>query len=359
MDPAFLVRFRPRGPWRIGPDTGARDRVDRILHSDTLFSALTQAMHQLDEGEAWLEATAKNPNGPEVRLSSCFPALDELLFVPPPRSFWPPPPSLKVRWKGARFVPLSVAAGLLGAKFPSESRWSVDGASQCLIPLNRKRGAAGPFRAALRGHAAVDRNTGNVAPHRTACLEFAEGGGLWAMAAFDGERAAERWAEKLKGAFRLLADTGLGGERSLGWGRSETPEFRDCRMPELFHAQDGAEESGETSGPEEEAPKSSPETAYWLLSMFTPGAEDQVDWRRGSYSLASRGGRVESPARWGEAKKQLRMVEEGSVILATAAPRGTAPDVAPDGFPHPVYRAGFALAVPFTYRAPERAAVAP
>ena len=40
------------------------------------------------------------------------------------------------------------------------------------------------------------------------------------------------------------------------------------------------------------------------------------------------------------------MVAEGSVLCAAAQPRGSAADVAPDGFAHPVFRAGFALSVP-------------
>jgi hypothetical protein len=39
------------------------------------------------------------------------------------------------------------------------------------------------------------------------------------------------------------------------------------------------------------------------------------------------------------------MVQEGSVIHASQL-RGRAVDVAPEGFSHPVYRAGFALAIP-------------
>jgi hypothetical protein len=42
----------------------------------------------------------------------------------------------------------------------------------------------------------------------------------------------------------------------------------------------------------------------------------------------------------------LNMVSEGSVLLASGNLRGLATDVAPDGFPHPVYRAGFAMAIP-------------
>ena len=37
----------------------------------------------------WLDATARIPT-PAVRFSSCFPFLDEIGFVPPPRTVWPP-----------------------------------------------------------------------------------------------------------------------------------------------------------------------------------------------------------------------------------------------------------------------------
>jgi hypothetical protein len=40
------------------------------------------------------------------------------------------------------------------------------------------------------------------------------------------------------------------------------------------------------------------------------------------------------------------MVAEGSVLCAAAPPRGSAADVAPDDFAHPVFRAGFALSIP-------------
>jgi CRISPR/Cas system CSM-associated protein Csm4 (group 5 of RAMP superfamily) len=75
---------------------------------------------------------------------------------------------------------------------------------------------------------------------------------------------------------------------------------------------------------------------HWLLSLFTPSAgQDAVDWARGNYWLVERSGRVDSPAGAGELKKTLRMVGEGSVVYAKAAPHGSAPDVAPDGFPIP------------------------
>ena len=60
-----------------------------------------------------------------------------------------------------------------------------------------------------------------------------------------------------------------------------------------------------------------------------------MDWERGNYGVLARGGRVESPVRSGELKKQVNMVAEGSVLVAGDALRGAAPDVAPDGFPTP------------------------
>ena len=87
-----------------------------------------------------------------------------------------------------------------------------------------------------------------------------------------------------------------------------------------------------------------------MLSMFRPAEGDAVDWTRGAYSVVERNGRVESSAASGALKKSLRMVTEGSVILSPAVPHGSAADVAPDGFAHPVYRVGFALSIPISWR---------
>ena len=342
MNPGLLVRFRPVGPWRFGSDSGARDRLDRIYHSDTLYSAVSNAMERIGRLQAWLEATVGNPAGPAVRFSSCFPCQGEVNFVAPPRSIWPPPPSTRLRSKGARFVPLTLVAALLAEEPLDEDGWSVDGPSECLMPETQ----SGPFQPAVRSHAAVDRLSGNIQEHSTACLEFAPGAGLWAVAAFAGEQARESWSGPVQTALRLLADSGFGGKRSLGWGRSEMPEFFEGSLPEMILPQPPRATSPVNGEPAPQA-----ESAYWLLSLYSPAAEDGVDWQRGSYSLVTRGGRVESPARWGQPKKLVRMVSEGSVVFAGRTPCGAAPDVAPDGFPHPVFRAGFALSIPIPWRA--------
>jgi len=70
MNPGCIVKFRPHGPWRIGPDSGARDRVDTVYHSDSLYSAVTGAMLSLGLLEEWLDATARNPAGAAVAALS-------------------------------------------------------------------------------------------------------------------------------------------------------------------------------------------------------------------------------------------------------------------------------------------------
>jgi CRISPR type III-A-associated RAMP protein Csm4 len=436
MNPGMVVKLRPAGPWRIGPDSGARNRVDAVYHSDTLYGAVTSAMAVLGMRDEWLDATARAPRA-AVCFGSCFPFLDEIGYVAPPRTVWPPASPAatagRVRWKSARFVPLGIVQAILAGQRLDDTQWTVDGASECLVPA----GQHGPFRTGVRWNAAVDRLSGATERHSTACLEFRPGAGLWTVVSFADDAAHQRWADPVKAAFRWLADSGFGGERSRGWGRSESPEFVEGTLPGMLLGSAGpelvaeerspappieelppaptpvpekppedepspvppveeppageppvndppAEEPASGENPAEapeveepatnfvaaaetvaepepaqaeasvseapaiaaliETPASGPQAqAHWLLSLYTPAADDTVDWGRGSYTLMTRGGRVDVS---GELKKQLPMVAEGSVLYASSELRGSAPDVAPDGYAHPVFRAGFAVAIP-------------
>jgi CRISPR type III-A-associated RAMP protein Csm4 len=484
MNPGLVVKLRPTGPWRIGPDSGARNKVDAIYHSDTLYGAVTSAMARLGSLEEWLDATARAAAS-AVCFGSCFPFVEEIGFVTPPRTVWPPTSpgmlAARIRWKSARFVPLGIVGTILAGEKLDDSQWAVDGPSGCLLPAGR----LGPFRMGLRGNAAVDRLNGSIEKHSTACLEFRPGAGLWTVVSFADDAARERWSDPVKAAFRLLADSGFGGERSRGWGRSEAPEFVAGSLQGMMlgtggplsrapkkrkpakEAKAGAGGQGPDVGaggqgpgageeaspvppveppaeepptppveepPVEEPPVSEPPAeeppaepepldeasqrekpdvagfsmspdedvpeppiepalsdapteavpepaaepepepiaaepaeppapnprppapeagprspapsggaAYWLLSLYTPSPEDTVDWSRGSYSLVHRAGRVDT---YGDLKKYISMVTEGSVVVAAQQPRGSAPDVAPDGSAHPVFRAGFAVAIP-------------
>jgi len=89
MNPGLTVKLRPTRPWRIGPDSGARNQVDVVYHSDSLYSAVTSALERLGSLDDWLSATARN-GAPAVWFGSCFPFIEEADFVVPPRTVWPP-----------------------------------------------------------------------------------------------------------------------------------------------------------------------------------------------------------------------------------------------------------------------------
>ncbi len=200
-----------------------------------------------------------------------------------------------------------------------ENEWSVDGASECLLPPNQ----AGPFRTSVRWSAAVDRLNGNAERHAAACIEYRRDAGLWAAISFADDDAHARWSEPVRGAWRWLADTGFGGERSRGWGSSAQPEFAEGTLPELILGTPAAlsfeaavvpaeADAGQHGEPETETASVAAEpapvdhaapTSHWLLSLFTPGAGDGIDWKRGNYTVTSRGGRIDSAAGSGQAKK--------------------------------------------------------
>jgi CRISPR type III-A-associated RAMP protein Csm4 len=291
-------------------------------------------MQQLGEISEWLGATAQSDR-PQVRISSAFPYSGQHVFVPPPRHTWPPGLPSKVRWKAARLVPLSLTPTLLREEDLDQERWAADPVSSCLLPVGKHGVSAPPFRIGLRATTPVDRITGTSSEAFTsACLEFTQGSGMWCLVAFDGDEARETWADRVRSAFRLLADSGVGGERSLGWGRSRSPQFQDVDVDQFLSADAGEAENGNTG--------------YWLLSLFSPGPGDHIDWRRGDYTVVTRSGRVEAT---GEFKQSSRLIEEGSVVFAGESPVGVARDVAPQGSPHPVYRSGFAIAVRVPVRA--------
>ncbi len=350
MNPAFLIQLYPAGPWRYGPGEGGRDRVDNLYRSDRLISAVTIAFERLGLLGDWLKATAEATT-PAVVFSSLFPFQGETLFVPPPATLWPPPAaalrastsvlSAKVRWRAARFVPVSLIETLLLSQRLLADQWAPDAESACL--LRRDRPQSSPFRVTTRTVGVVDRMNHGHDTHSLACVEFEAGSGLWALASFDSSSDAsssEVWKDRLRAALRLLADSGFGGRRSSGWGQVSRIGISEGEWPALLFPKLARKKQDERS-----AANGNNSAGHWLLSLFTPGDTDEIDWARGNYSVTARGGYVENGTGSGRSKKTVRMVEEGSVLKSANSLRGRTVDVAPEGLDHPVYRAGFALSL--------------
>jgi CRISPR type III-A-associated RAMP protein Csm4 len=342
MQPAILIRLRPRGPWRYAAIEGGNDRVDKLFRSDRLYSAVTGAMRQFGIVEEWFEATARAQT-PKVVLSSLFPFQGETLFLTPPRTLWPPLPGSvatpspvffsKLRLDAAEFVPVSLLDDLLNGRPMLAEQWAPDPESRCL--LRRDRPSVSPFRVVTRTRAAVDRLTQEIRrADLLACIEFEPSAGVWCVVRFVDSEAQGEWNQRVRAAFRLLGDSGFGAGRSIGWGQTNEPEIQEGIWPRLLLPRAGRVVS--------QANGNGTAHSYWLLSLYSPASGDANDWSSGSYGLISRGGR---------SRKTAHMLAEGSVVVASHDPIGTAVDIGSREHGHEVYRSGFALAL----RLPEAA----
>jgi len=147
---------------------------------------------------------------------------------------------------------------------------------------------------------------------------FAEGCGLWF--------GAVGQISDLPALLTALGDSGLGGERTAGYGH-----FTWRQVGVL--------------------PLSEPQSRAYLLSRWHP-AETEIALLQNeasAYKLEAVEGWLKSPAAVAaQRRKRLWMVTEGSLIAAN--PQGDAADVRPEyeaaageTIPHPIYRAGFAV----------------
>ncbi|MBM3786049.1 MAG: hypothetical protein FJW30_16945 [Acidobacteria bacterium] len=280
--PALLVRLQPVTPWRCG-ESGP-DQPASIVASDSLFAALSSAMARLGWADEWRQD--------RVRLASLLPAHNDVHFVPIPMESREEYRGLKrLRLGAARFAPVQAVAQL-GSKSFDESRWILDLASGSLLPADRA-GAGGPFRVLERRRSGVDRFDGTAVETRSALgYDFGGSGGLWTLAAADDETAIGR----LKAAFRLLADDGIGGWRAAGWGRSRRPRFREGMLSHLLQ---------QVQWPVTE------ETGHWCaLGLLVPGEDSVIDWQAGAYSTIRRMSATQIYLR------------EGSILASAAEPAG-------------------------------------
>lgn len=127
-----------------------------------------------------------------------------------------------------------------------------------------------------------------------------------------------------KAVWRVLADEGLGGDRSVGKGLCHSPAFSKLSLT----VPDRAE-------------------CQLLLSLFYPLPSETEVIAKGYYEMIERKGYLYSPAAQGLKRKGVRVFKTGSVFPATQPLSGQLVDVTPEIFvQHRVYRYGIALSVP-------------
>lgn len=324
-------------PVHFGLEGIGQERIDHTVHSDTLWGAI------LDK---WLLLYDDDPatlcREPSFTVSSAFPLIDGIRFYPVPTGALSRvmtdvahletgaiPLELK-DLKKIRYVAERLLFAILSGKEPLLADLTRD--SVYPYPLEPKKGTGGPrlyATEAQRPRVAVDQVNDGVQEGTffySTDLFFNRKSGLSFFATFASREAQNRF----EAALRLLGDTGLGADRSVGRG-AFTFTSTQSRLPEVKNA-----------------------NAHLLLSLYYPTrkevAEGVLNSPVSAYGLTRRTGHAGGVAVGRFRRADCWMVTEGSVL--PFRPTGGVPRVltASGPIPHDVYRFGRAFCLPMNRR---------
>lgn len=338
--------------------------------SDTLLAALLDAHHRAGgQVEDWF-VPPSDPSAPTrdcpYRITSAFPYAGEVRFFPmpvPAQAFFSDD-LLKTRrkdMKRIRFVSEGILRKMLaggsldGWLFPKDEKAdpqtgvALQGGAlwltldECAHLPDSLRYDVKPNKPipprALRRHevytettvprVTVDRINAASNIFHAGRVTFAAGCGLWF--GLSGQPPAD-----LMRALQVLGEDGLGGERAAGYGA-----FTWTVAPQPLAL-----------------PDPSPDGAALLLSRYHPRAGEIAALQRpgAAYELTAVAGWLRTWDGAAQRRRRLWLLREGSVVyLPGSGPWGDVMDVRPTyenpagDLPHPVWRAGLALAVKWPY----------
>ena len=355
------------GALHLGRQRIGQGKTGSCLPADSLFAALVAT---------WVEANGQKPdrfvesfprrlaNGATPGLStpfhltSAFPFAGDVRFYPsPPLSYLKLAPETRqkrlkelkrIDFISEKLFEMVIQGQELEAWLPSEfetkttdqglylqdkSLWltveEVEKLPDYMRYVNHKKRPLGAmsclkvWEASKMSRVAVDRlrNTSNI--FRMDRMIFNNECGLW----FGIEWQDKSWEKDLTHLLDLLADSGLGGERAVGYGHFawREKEARRWKKPA-----DG--------------------DLFITLSRYHPSHTEisgALNDAEAAYSLVSVGGWLASSETSAQRRRRLWMVAEGSVLRAVGnGPWGDVTDVQPTyDFPHPVWRYGLAYPI--------------
>lgn len=296
------VKMYFTSPVHIGKQGIGMEGSDLTIHSDTLYSVIFQTLLRMygtiDKGEL------------SIRLTSAFPFVGSLYYLPKP-GIRPP--------------------GIENAELPTEYAKEIKSASYVTVDLFRKwiGGEALDFEAlrdsqqelkrhikvSVRPRVTVDRVCSDTALYFEGSTFYRRGqAGLYFLV-----QCGEKEWEMIRRAFVFLQEEGIGGERSLGYGKFKVEFLEDFELPSI--------DDGEK---------------YVTLSLYHPQSGDEIKDAALSYQLVQRCGWSIIEGRHVLQKKVL-MFAEGSVFSREV--EGDIVDVSPLQGAHPVYKYGRAFLV--------------
>jgi CRISPR-associated protein Csm4 len=307
---ACLLRFQ--SGLHLGERENWREGTGVFVRSDTLFSAFCHGYRLLYGEGALLQLLGRFREGePPFLISSTFPYWQETCYLPVPRCQIPrDKEQKKIAFVGLDEWTTLIRGGSLADLGPEAKVLPRQG--EPLVPW------------VVRDIPRVGLNRRTAHPDEAFFffgeVWYREDAGLY----FFFEAMGGREETRFKAVWRLLAQEGLGGDRTAGRGHFHPPEFRGI-------------------------PLEAPDEASHLvcLSLYYPGPEELAGLTEGYYEMVDRRGYIFSPAGQSLRRRPIRCFAEGSVFPATLPRWGLLVDVTPEAFTaHRVYRYGLLFSRP-------------
>jgi len=318
---AFCLNMK--SPLHVGEMGVGQEETLEYVPSDTLFAALVTTWLEMGRQQLVEELPTWEKNGPSLRLTSAFPCLGETLLYPRPLLLMQPKNGDKV-YKKVRWVSRSIFDKMLEdpTQTTLDSLWAQGAAHDGVwVDAGESAITEQSWATTRVPKVTVDRMSNASTPFHVGRVHFGDQVGLWFAA--EGEPV---WLDALDEALELLADSGLGGQRSRGNG---VFVLEKLATPALVAVAEG-------------------ESGYQVLLSRTAPREAQMDALRGdksSYQLVTVGGWASAPGDHPLIRQRVRMLAEGSIVAA--GPIGQLVDVNPAYHlvDHPIYRYGYGFGV--------------
>jgi len=311
-------KLTPCSPLHLGEREFWREGSSVFIHSDTLFSGICHC-YGLLYGQDDLKQFVKQVKDEQVlKVSSAFPFWEGDWYFPVPKNQIP---ESKEAYK-IQFIEHSGFEQLMAGKKLEELL------NDQIKVIPRKEKPYTPWELV---------NVPRISLNRLSSHPLEEGGYFHSGRVtyrnsagffFLYQTTYEETEHRFQATMRLLADEGIGGDRSCGNGLMEQPEFGTLNL-------------------------NFPDSANYelTLSLYFPADQDHEikNLSDGFFDLLERKGYIYSPYGQSLRRCSVRMFVEGSVFPATQNRIGSLEDVTPAAFPeekHHIFRYGLFFGVP-------------
>ncbi|MEM2583010.1 MAG: type III-A CRISPR-associated RAMP protein Csm4 [Candidatus Thermoplasmatota archaeon] len=304
----IVCKIKPSTAFHIGNKEGSLEETLHYVPSDTLFSAFCNVYRLLYGIEKTNKLIEEFKNNPPFLISSAFPANDDILFFPLPKSanLYSTDEKLNKKLKRVEFVSEEIFKILIknGELEVREDWLTGDGKG---VSKNKVENLWEEREVA---RVAIDRKTSSSEIYYHGEIIF---DGLHFLI----DLKDEKYRKEIETTVRVMGKEGIGGERTYGKGLFDKIEFKEIEIDE------------------------NNSKWYVILSMYYPKKEE-LNGLKGYFDYTIRGGWAYSPDERSLRKKFLRMFVDGSVfnkkIVGEIVKVGEGE--------HDIFRYGYAFPIP-------------